>query len=213
MQEEWRPWYGRALTVTIASICAVTIGVVAWKEGVREAAAFAPWLALMTLACWACFWRPCVGVSESGVRLVNVTRTVDVPWPAIQLIETKWALTLVTAVGTFTSWAAPAPGARATVRSMSSAEQSRFSARQLPGRRGQVPSTEAAHGVRPGDLPDTPSGAAATKVRERWEQLQAQGHLDDPRLERAAAIVRWHTGTLVAAAVLLVVAVTATIVG
>lgn len=209
----WRPWYGRALTVVIAAICAVTVAVVAWKEGLREAAVFAPWLALMTLVCWACFWRPCVEVTESGVRLVNVTRTVDVPWPAIQLIETKWALTLVTALGTYSSWAAPAPGARAAVRSMPSRDQAAIHQRRLPGQRPPAVVTDATHGVRPGDLPDTPSGAAATKVRERWEQLRAEGHLDDPRLERSAAVVRWHTATIAAAAGLLVLAVVTTIVG
>ncbi len=208
----WRPWYGRALTIVIAAICAVTVVVVAWKEGAAEALAFAPWLALMTLACWASFWRPCVEVSAGGVRLVNVTRTVDVPWPAIQMIETKWALTLVTAVGTFTSWAAPAPGARAAARSMPSSDQAALHQRSLPRWRPPAAATAATHGVRPGDLPDTPSGAAATKIRARWEQLRAEGHLDDPRLERTAATVHWHTGTLVAAAGLLLLAVIATIV-
>jgi hypothetical protein len=65
--------------------------------------------------------------------------------------------------------------------------------------------------MRPGDLPETPSGAAATKVRQRWEALRQAGHLDDPKLERAAAAVTWHTGTMAAATVLLVLAIVVTL--
>ena len=73
-----------------------------WRAG--------PWLALVAGACWALFWRPEVVVDDGGVRLVNVSRTIDVPWPSIQAVDTKWALTLITAYGRFTGWAAPAPG-------------------------------------------------------------------------------------------------------
>lgn len=209
--EEWRPWYGRALTVVIGAICVVTVLVVGWKEGVAEAAAFSPWLALMTLTCWACFWRPRVTITDAGVELVNVLRTVRVPWPAIQMIETKWALTLVTAVGTFTSWAAPAPGVRAAVFAMPRRDQAAFEQRTLPRDGRRTGAAASGPGVRPSDLPATPSGAAATKVRQRWEQLREQGHLDDPRLEREHAVVRWHTGTIAAALGLLALAVLATV--
>ena len=56
--------------------------------------------------------------------------------------------------------------------------------------------------MRPGDLPGTPSGEAASVVRRRWEELRDAGHLDDPRLERERPRVRWDTRTLAAAAVL-----------
>ena len=48
--------------------------------------------------CWAVFWRPVVAVDDGGVRLVNVLRTIDLPWPSILAIDTKWALTLITVV-------------------------------------------------------------------------------------------------------------------
>jgi hypothetical protein len=209
VQEELRPWYGRALTVIIGVICAGTAVVVAREEGIAEAARFAPWLALMTLACWATFWRPCVVVSHVGVRLVNVLRTIDVPWPAIQLVDTKWALTLVTAVGTFTSWAAPAPGARAAARSLG--RDGPIAHRGPPPADGGAAPGAHSLPMRPGDLPETPSGAAATKVRQRWEELRQAGHLDDPKLEREAAAVTWHTGTMAAATTLLVLAIVVTV--
>ena len=210
--EELRPWYGRALTVFIALICAATAVMVAWQEGARQLLLLVPWLGLMTLACWATFWRPCVVVSWSSVRLVNVLRTIDVPWPAIQLVETQWALTLVTAVGTFRSWAAPAPGARMATKSMRPDAGPEL--RTLPrdgDRVGTAAVDRAYDGLRPGDLPETPSGAAATKVRERWRQLRDAGHLDDPRLEHDTATIRWHVGTIVAGGVLVAAAVVASV--
>jgi hypothetical protein len=180
-----RPWWGRALAVAIGLICAGMTLSVAVSTGWSDAARMAPWTGLLALACWATFWRPRVSVSDGGVRLVNVTRTIDVPWPALQAIDTKWALTLVTAYGRFTAWSAPAPGVRGVMLSRTA------SARDAPpGRRDDL---------RPADLLDTPSGAAAALVVDRWQALRDAGHLDDPRLERPRAIVRWHVGTALVA--------------
>ena len=118
-----KPWYGRPLTVAIAVIAAAIVVVTGTLEGWDVAAGLAPWTALFTLACWACFWRPEVRVTDAGVTLTNVTRTIEIPWPALQAIDTRWALCLVTAYGRFMSWSAPAPGARAAVvRSMTSSD-------------------------------------------------------------------------------------------
>lgn len=164
-----------------------------------DAALMAPWAALVALACWATFWRPMVAVSPSGVRIVNVTRTIDIPWPAIQDVETKWALTLVTAYGRFTAWSAPAPGARSALRSL--AVDTR---RDIP-RSAPSPRHRPEQAVAPGELADTPSGSAAAMVRRQWEELRAAGHLDDPRLERDRAPVRWHIGTLLIAVALVAI--------
>ena len=151
---------------------------------------------LVAGACWATFWRPRVEVSDAGVKVVNVTRTIRVPWPALRDIDTKWALTLDTAYGRYTVWSAPAPGARSAVRS-------------LADRRSQ-PHREAGPGtIGPGDLPDSPSGSAAALVRERWDSLRRAGHLDDPRLEQERAPVRWHLGTLLGGIALLALGIIA----
>jgi len=188
--EEVRPWWGPALTVAITVICAGMILSVALAGDWSDAGLMAPWAALLALACWATFWRPRVVVSDGGVRLVNVTRTIDVPWPALQTVETRWALTLVTAYGRFTAWSAPAPGARGALLSRSATARD-----APPGYDGSA---------RPSDLVDTPSGAAAALVIDRWEALRAAGHLDHPRLEHDRIPVRWHLGTALAAAALLV---------
>ena len=58
---------------------------------------------------------------------------------------------------------------------------------------------------RPVSSPTRPSGSAAALVRQQWEELRAAGHLDDPRLERDRAPVRWHIGTLLIAVVLVAI--------
>lgn len=146
-----------------------------------------PWLALFAPLCWAIFWRPKVVVSDAGVRLVNVARTVDVPWPALVEVQTKFALTLVTAYGSFTAWAAPAPSGHSTVHTVigsstaGRASRPRFDREALPM----------------SERPDSPSGDAAAMVRRRWDQLREAGFLDDPRLEHAEIPVTWHVCTLV----------------
>lgn len=191
----YRPWFGRVLVAGIAAICAVSAVVTLWREGVGALLRVAPWLALVAGSCWAVFWRPRVEVSDGDVRLVNVLRTIDVPWPAIEEVETRWALTLVTAYGTFKAWAAPAPGVVAAARA------TRSDVRHLPA------STDGGEGVGLGDLPTGPSGEAAVVVRRHWDQLRAAGYLDNPRLEHERVPVRWHTETLAVGAVLLALGV------
>jgi hypothetical protein len=195
VQDEFRPLFGRVLTVSIVALCAASAVVLTVREpadGLRAA----PWLALTAGACWALYWRPRITVDDGGVHLVNPLRTIDVPWPAIQGVETRFALSLATSYGSFTGWAAPAPGLRKTLTT------GREEAAHLPA------STAAADGViRPGDLPSSASGTAALLIRRRWEELRAQGHLDDPRLERDDAPVTWHRGTIAVGAALVVLCV------
>jgi hypothetical protein len=194
MTEVLRPWYGRLLTVVIGVISASMV-VFAGSQGEwRDAALVLPWAALVAGACWATFWRPRVEVSDAGVRLVNVTRTIDIPWPAVRAVETKWALTVVSTYGRHTAWSAPAPGARGAVRSLATPRDDPHG----PGARGLVA---------PGDLADSPSGSVAAAVRERWTSLRAAGHLDDPRLEHERAPVRWHVGTFAVGLALLAIGI------
>lgn len=184
-----RPWYGRLLTVVIALICAAMVVIAVVQGGWVDGAQMLPWALLVSGACWATFWRPRVEVSDAGVRVVNVTRTIRIPWPALRDVNTKWALTLDTAWGQYTAWSAPAPGARGALRT-------------LADRRHQPLATEPGT-MAPGDLPDSPSGTAAAIIRDRWDVLRRAGHLDDPRLEDERAPVRWHLGTFIAGVVLL----------
>ncbi len=185
-EEITRPWFGRVLTAVMGVLALTALVATAVDGDAIDVARLAPWMLLLAGGTWAAFGRPHVAVDAAGVRLVNVIRTVHVPWPAIRAVDTRWALTLVTAHGTFVAWAAPAPGMRAALRAT----------------RQDTPDVPIAQlrgaGMRPGDLPSSPSGDAAAVVRRRWEELRAAGHLDEPRLEHERAPVTWHRGTIAA---------------
>ena len=180
MDEEFRPTFGRGLTVVAAVLGLAVVVFLAASSGIGDALITLPWVLLFTACCWAIFWNPCVVVSDGGVRLVNVTRTIDVPWPAIVEVETRYALTLVTAYGRFAAWAAPAPSAGGALRT---------AMRSRPRRRDGDDDVEA---VTMGEIAGTPSGDAAQIVRRRWDRLRADGFLDDPRLEFEQPPIRWH---------------------
>lgn len=183
MNEEFRPGFGRGLTVFVVAIAIVSAVVVLVTAGVNTVALTLPWLGLLVATCWAVFWRPSVTVSDAGVRFVNVTRTIDIPWPAVQEVDTRFALTLHTAYGRFAAWAAPAPSAGTALRSSMRAR--RESARD-------VEDPTAIQTSSMGDLAGTASGDAAMLVRRRWERLRDDGFLDDPQLEFDRVPVRWH---------------------
>ncbi|WP_041582986.1 PH domain-containing protein [Xylanimonas cellulosilytica] len=193
---EYRPRFGRGLAVAVAGL-----GVVGLVSGLatdwRATLPFLAPVAFVVLWMWAAYWHPAVIVTPAGVELRNVTRTIELPWPTIERVETRYALTLHTAYGDYAAWAAPAPGRSQSITAGKDA------ARNLPE------STYRAGTVGSGDLLVGASGQAAAIVRARWEQLRVAGALDDPRLERGRPRVRWHVATLAAMGVLLAASVLA----
>jgi hypothetical protein len=192
MHDVFRPAFGRVLAVVVGAMCGVAVVVTAAQGSVRDVVTALPWLALVAGACWAIFWRPRVEVSDGGVRIVNVMRTIDVPWPAIRDVETKWALKLVTAYGAFTAWAAPS-GGRGPARRASRIELRLMTRAPSVGNLAREPESL-----------DGAAGDAAEIVRARWTRLRGAGHLDNPVLEHAKVPVRWHLEN-VAIGVLLVI--------
>ena len=175
----FRPRSGLIATWFVAGISVFT-AVTTFLADPRQGVAVLPLLALAVAVTWAVLARPSVIVSDGGVTIVNVLRTVELPWPAIQAVDTKWALTLQTAYGPYSAWAAAAPG-RAVVRRATKSDVA-----HLPE------STYGLGGIRPGDLPASQSGAAALLIRERWEALRDAGYLDQPVLERAQPRTTTH---------------------
>jgi Bacterial PH domain len=184
IRQVFRPTLARLLSAVIAAICAIGPVLVGIETGLSGLLRSAPWFVLVGGSCWALFWRPCVIVDDSGVQVVNVFRTIHLPWPSINAVDTKWALRLYTAYGRYTAWAAPAPSVHEVLRA------SHQDAAHLPD------DTYAADGIRLGDLPTSPSGNAALMIRRRWQELRGAGHLENPRLERERPVVTWHTGTM-----------------
>jgi hypothetical protein len=170
------------LAGSVAALCLLAAVAVTAEEGPSTLLTVWPWLAIVVGLAWALYWRPEVRVTDAGVRLVNPLRTIDVPWPALEAVETKWALTLVTAWGSYRAWAAPAPG-RSVMR-----QQLRHHVSQ--DRR--IPGLPAHSSARPSDLPHTESGAAAMAINEHWRRLRAGGHLDHAVVEHDRPPVRWH---------------------
>jgi hypothetical protein len=150
---------------------------------------YLPVAALVVYCVWAAYWWPAVIVTPAGVTIKNITRTIELPWPAIQRIDTKYALTLYTAYGSYSAWAAPAPGRAEIARAGSDKVYREHSA-------GLPESTVVGGQIRPGDLPNSSSGAAALIVRQRWEELRDAGLLDNPQLERVKPRITWHWLTL-----------------
>ena len=190
----FRPAFGRVLAVVMCVLAAVgLVGFIAtgdWPGLLRYG-----WILLLLAAvALALYWFPSLDIAEHEVTVRNVFSTVHVPWPAIERIDTKFALTLYTLGGKVTAWASPAPNRYATQRS--SAADARLAA--------SVSGTNP----RPGDLPDTMSGAAALVIRSHWEDLRERGHLNEPVLEggRLRRDIHWvmiaALGTLTVATVL-----------
>jgi hypothetical protein len=176
----FRPGFGRGLSIVVWLGCAFVV-VSGLVQSPGTAWRWIPLVALVALLVWAAYWNPAVVVTPAGVELRNVLRTVELPWPAITLVDVQYALTLETPWGSYAAWAAPAPS-RARARTSG------------PSDMAHLPESSYGSGgtVRPGDLMSSDSGQAAALVRSRWEEVRDAGLLADPRLERSRPVVRVH---------------------
>lgn len=161
----FRPAFGRVLTIVIAVIAVGALAGYLVAGDVLGLLRSGWWLLLMAAVVWALFWMPAVEVLEHAVIIRNPLSTWTVPWPAIQRIDTKWALTLFTERGRIEAWAAPASG-RYTVFTLG------------PDDTKVSETARVAGAIRPGDTLSSESGAAANHIRRHWEQLRDDGLLD-----------------------------------
>jgi hypothetical protein len=109
----------RTSTMRVVGAGTMAVVVVALAVSVPHPGTLGRWAApllLVGLLGWAGFWRPCVEVSDGGVRMVNVLRTVEIPWPAIEDVDGRFGLQLRTAYGSFNAWGAGAPSGRQRAR-------------------------------------------------------------------------------------------------
>ncbi|GAB3126417.1 PH domain-containing protein [Glaciibacter psychrotolerans] len=187
-----RPLFGKVLAIAtgvVIVVCLVTLIVDGDPAaGIR----FALPLVTVGYLVWLTFWLPAVEISDGGVRLHNTLRTIDLPWPSIERIDTRYALTLYTTYGRFVAWAAPASG-RHTLMSTPASDT-----KHLPE------STFMAGSIGAGDVPRTDSGDAAAIIRRRWEALRDAGHLDRRASDPDHTAVHWHRVQIVVLALLVV---------
>lgn len=193
-----RSRFGIALTVVVWLICLIVLITLGVERGATDLLRRTPTVLLVGYGCWMLFWAPAVVVDPSGPTLRNVFRSHHITWPAIQRIDTKYSLTLFTAKGKFTAWAAPAP--------------SRFS--MMNARKQELTMLpESTYGpgqsVGLGDLPKSESGIAAYYIRRDWEALRDAGHLDLGVVEGTGATTTWHRQQLLVLTALIALTVLA----
>lgn len=98
--------------ITVAGVGLVS----AAAGGLETVLRLGPLLMLFGLLGWAAFWQPYVEISDGGVTVGNIVRTVHVPWAAVTDINGRYGLRLATSYGPVTAWAAAAPAGRARAR-------------------------------------------------------------------------------------------------
>jgi hypothetical protein len=165
------------------------------------------WLVAITAALACLFWRPSVVVDESGVELRNMVRDVQMPWRALEQLETRYTLTLHAGGRRYQSWAGVAPGRPSiTARLISgrvagAADSGRYDYALPDPRR-----TAAAGGAAPSsrDL-RADSGATAFMIEQRWHAWRDRagaagesspdrqdGSTHRPPGDRPVVLVRWR---------------------
>lgn len=191
----FRSTSSRLLAGIMSGGALVALVAVVMTDGVTGALTVLPVLALIGGFGWAAYWRPAVVVDDSGVTVIGVIATTDVPWASIRTIDTRWALTLQTTSGVVTAWAAPAPSRHGLYRVTKGENQNLAADTYLAGT------------IRPGDALSSDSGQAAEIVRRAWDRWRdAQGEL--PAAGQPVHR-RWHVATLGISAALTVWAVLA----
>jgi hypothetical protein len=175
----FRSTFGKILTISVIFVVVACLVALGFQGDGAAVIRFASPLATLAYLVWLLSWAPAVEVSDGGVTLVNVFRTIDLPWPAIERVDTKYALTFFTHYGRFVAWAAPSAGRHQFINTP------KEDARGLPE------SSFIAGTLGQGDLPNTDSGDAAAVVRARWETLRDGGHLDSGVLDSMIRPVTW----------------------
>ncbi len=64
-------------------------------------------LVLALVLVWLFVVRPAAVIHEEGIRLVNPMRVVDLTWPAIAEVRSRWALELFADGSRYTAWGIP----------------------------------------------------------------------------------------------------------
>ena len=178
--------FNRIAAVIVWSLAVLAVITAVWSSDARLTWVYAG-APLAALLGWAALWRPCVVVSEQGVRIENVSHDVDVPWEALVHVDTARALTLHTPSGSFTAWSAPAPGVFTTMMGNAKARRE---------------SSAAGSDARPSDRMGTDSGNAALVVRETWRRRLDAGQVELGVAAETPVKRRWHLAFLVASIVL-----------
>ena len=105
----YRSSFSRVLAVTTIALCGAVLASLALTADSETTTTYAAPVLLVALLAWVAYWQPQVEVSDGGIVLRNVWRTIEVPWPALEDVDSRLGLRLVTAYGDYQAWAVPAP--------------------------------------------------------------------------------------------------------
>ncbi len=189
----FRPLFGRILAVVVGVVVVLGLAGFVVAGDLASLARFAWGPLLVGVTAFAAFWFPSIAVAEHEVTVRNVFSTMHVPWPAIQRVDTKWALTLYLPGGRkVAAWASPAPN--------------RYAAQVGASKDTKLAAQGQGGAIRPGDLLETPSGAVAFVIRSHWEDLRADGKLD-AGVEPVSVRRDWHWPTIIVMSALAVATV------
>ncbi|HHU10376.1 MAG TPA: PH domain-containing protein [Intrasporangiaceae bacterium] len=130
-------------------------------------AAIAVTAIVLTVISYIYFVAPRIVVAEEAIRVENSWREHTVPWGALIDVDTRFQLTLLTAQGAVHVQAAPSPGGFSAMRAKADED---FATSRVSRQRGGA--------LRPGDLPNSPSGALASVIRGHWQDLVESGAID-----------------------------------
>ncbi len=171
----YRPVLPRVLAVVCGLVGVWWAAAVMLGPRPADAIVTVPALIAVGAGTYALLWRPAVLVDERGVQLRNMLRDVTVPWAALEGVETRYALTLLTADRSYQSWAAAAPSRpQRSVLLGSRGEAREHVAHRLPDPRWQPGAASSDRASR--DL-SADSGAAAFLVEQGWARWRERTHL------------------------------------
>ncbi|WP_154795279.1 PH domain-containing protein [Occultella kanbiaonis] len=166
----FRTLFARVLTIVIAVVAACALVFFVLDGGWRELARSGPVILFVVAGVWALFWNPLVEVSDGGVTIVNVLRTVHLPWPTVASVDSQWALRVRTHDGGgYSSWAVPASSGMAarSRRPERSGGRDDVIADKVPDSRARISGASA--------------DAAALAIGQRLAALTEAGHLTRSR--------------------------------
>jgi hypothetical protein len=135
-------------------------------------------------------WRPSLIISPHGIHVDNPLATHVLPWSAIQRIDTRFTVQLVTEGKTIALWAGVAPGRHRSFWA------TKDQGAHLPD------STYQGKLIGPGDLIGSESGEIAAIIRRYWQDHR-HTNTDQPATSRADT---WACGLLAASALAAVAA-------
>ena len=109
----------RQLTAQVAGwflvVVAVGLALLSVLEGVDGKVEILLWAAAVALVAWVVLLRPSLQLSQDGVHIHNLVRDVHMPWPQVDVLESRWNLKVFTPDDDgYSAWAISAQRPRAS---------------------------------------------------------------------------------------------------